>query len=243
MTPVAVVLAAGSGRRLQPLTERIPKCLIEIGGRPLLGRMLDNFAAAGIQRAIVVTGYRAGQIETYLQDRTWPLAIETVTNQDHATTNNAASLAAARARIDGDDVVLCDGDVVFSSSPVPALLRSAEACVLAVDAGAALGAEEMKVELGPDGRVRRVSKALNPRVCAGESIGVQKIGGAAVPLLWRALDLLLPAHAAVAYYEDAFQRLIDDGVPFGICPVASDCWMEIDDLADLNAARHRFASV
>jgi choline kinase len=166
-----------------------------------------------------------------------------VNNHQFDSTNNAASLAAARPIIGSEDFVLCDGDVIFSSSPIPSLLTAPTSCALVVDHGSELKDEEMKVEVAADGRVTRLSKLLSPNVSAGESIGIQKIGGRAVPLLWDALDQLLPARAASAYYEDAFQQLIDRGIPFGICPVESGTWMEIDDAADLNEARRRFAAL
>jgi choline kinase len=242
MRPTAVVLAAGSGRRLQPLTDKEPKCLLEVAGRPILGRLLDAVADAGVRRAVVVTGHLSRQVEEYIGALNHPLDVLVARNHAYATTNNAASLLAARAAIGTDGLLLCDGDVVFSSSPFPALLASAHPCVLAVDCMAALDAEEMKVQLDAGGLVKRISKALDPRAAAGESIGVQRISGDAVPMLWRALEELLPGRAADAYYEDAFQMLIDRGVPFGICPVESASWMEIDDLADLTAARHRFVA-
>lgn len=205
-----------------------------------MGRLLDAFSAAGVGRVILVTGYLASRVDEFLAASAWPFQTAVVRNKAFATTNNAASLAAARTLIGSDNFLLCDGDVVFSSSPIPALLASRDQCALVVDRNAALDHEEMKVQLGEDGRVTRISKLLSPAECAGESIGVQKIGGRAVAQLWDTLDRILPRRAADAYYEDAFQQLIDGGVPFGICPIASDAWMEIDDQADLEAARRRF---
>jgi choline kinase len=161
-------------------------------------------------------------------------------NGDYATTNNAASLAAAREAIGADSFVLCDGDVIFSDSPLPALLTVAEACALAVDRGRPLGDEEMKVQADSAGRVTRLSKRVDPLASVGESIGIQKLGGPALPLLWDELEAVVRADAATAYYEDAFQRLIDRGIRFGMSEVAPGSWLEIDDRADLDAARRQF---
>ena len=166
----------------------------------------------------------------------------TVRNPDYATTNNAASLAVARPVLGGEGFVLSDGDVVFSKSPLPALLAAAEPCTLAVDRGAPLGEEEMKVQLDDAGLVAQLSKRLDPGACIGESIGVQKLGGPALSLMWDELGLMMRADAATAYYEDVFQRLIDRGIPFGVSDVTPGSWLEIDDSADLAAALQRFGS-
>lgn len=241
MTTLAVILAAGQGTRLLPLTADTPKCLVDVGGRPLLGRMLDALAAAGTTRAIVVTGHRAERVESYLAAHPPPLRVSTARNAAYATTNNAASLAAARLAIGAEAFVLCDGDVIFSESPLDALLASAEPCTLVVDRGASLGDEEMKVRIDSRGLVAQLSKRLDPAACVGESIGVQKLGGPALPRLWEQLDAVLRVDAATAYYEDVFQRVIDSGERFGISGVTTTGWIEIDDAADLDAARRRFA--
>lgn len=237
---VAVILAAGQGTRLLPLTADSPKCLIQIGGRPLLARMLDALAAAGIERAIVVTGYLSDRVDAYLGARELPLHVTTVRNPEYAATNNAASLAVARPAIGDDAFLLSDGDVIFSESPLPALLAAAEPCTLAVDRGAPLADEAMKVQVDDTGLVAQLSKRLDPRACIGESIGVQKLGGPALSPMWDELGVVVRADATTAYYEAVFQRLIDRGIPFGVSEVRPGSWLEIDDSADLALARQRF---
>lgn len=237
---LAVILAAGVGMRLRPLTDDTPKCLLDVDGRPLLDRLFEGLAAAGLDRAVVVTGYLAERVEAHLAHTAPPLDVVVVTNDAFRTTNNAASLASARTTIGHEDFLLCDGDVVFSVNPVPALLAVDAACALTVDTSVSDDAEAMKVELAPDGRVKRISKSVSAAASAGESIGIQKIGGDAVPLLWEVLAPLVASEAATAYYEDSFQRLIDRGVRFGTSRVAPGTWMEVDDAADLEAARRMF---
>jgi choline kinase len=241
MTTLAVILAAGQGTRLLPLTADTPKCLIDVGGRPLLGRMLETLAAAGITRAVVVTGHRADRVDAFLAAIPPPLPVRTARNAAYATTNNAASLDAAREAVGDDPFVLVDGDVILSASPLAALLAAREPCTLAIDRGASLAEEEMKVQLGANGLVSRLSKRLDPQMCVGESIGVQKLGGAGLARLWNEVSSVVHADAASAYYEAVFQRMIDEGVPFGTSDVATSSWIEIDDHADLAAARRRFA--
>jgi choline kinase len=237
---LAVILAAGRGNRLRPLTDSTPKCLLDVAGRPLIGHLLDALVDAGVHRVVVVTGYLEERLVEYLATRSAPRELLTVRNPEYSTTNNAASLAAARGAIGSSGFLLCDADLIFAENPFPALLSSPDSCALAMDAQGPFGAEEMKVELSPDGCVTRISKALAPERAAGESLGVQKIGGPAVIALWAELAELLPREAQHAYYEDAFQRLIEGGIRFGVSRVTPGSWMEIDDAVDLAAARRRF---
>jgi choline kinase len=242
MMLTAVVLAAGSGRRLRPVTDRVPKCLIDVGGRTLLDRLLDALATAGVARVVIVTGYLADRLEAHVAARPAQLDCYCVRNPEYDTTNNAASLAAARQAIGAGGFLLCDSDVIFSVDLFSGLTAHPGDCVLAVDSSLPWHEEAMKVSLRADRTVRRVSKQVGEAESGGESIGLQKIGARAAPVLWDVLSPLVRSDAATAYYEDAFQKMIDRGVTFEIQPVLSGSWMEIDDAADLAAARTRFSS-
>jgi choline kinase len=98
----------------------------------------------------------------------------------------------------------------------------------------------MKALLDPEGNVRRLAKPLDPAACAGESIGVQKVSGPALPILWATLEAMRAAGDTQGYYEDAFQRMITAGVSFRTVAIGHHEWTEIDDLADLEDARARF---
>ena len=70
MLSKAVILAAGRGTRMQALTDQVPKPLLEVGGRPLLARVVDNLRQAGLADLLIVTGYRAEQVESHFADET-----------------------------------------------------------------------------------------------------------------------------------------------------------------------------
>ena len=108
----AIILAAGQGLRLKPLTNDVPKCLVPFRGRPILDRLLSALRAAGVSDVAVVTGYRA---ET-LRDR----GLTTRHNPDYASTNMVHSLFCAEDLLDGDDVLIVYGDILIR----PALLRA-----------------------------------------------------------------------------------------------------------------------
>lgn len=237
----AVILAAGSGSRLRPLTLDTPKCLLEVGGRTILSRQLDQIAAAGIDRAVVVTGYLADRVEDHLRRHPPPVPVALAPNAEWATTGNCMSVLTARPQVTAGGIVLCDGDVVLQGDALRRLVSDAAACGLLLDRETRLGEEEMKALVDGRGAVRRVSKQLNPAEAAGESIGVQKVSGPALQILWATLDAMREAGDTGGYYEDAFQRMLQAGVSFHTVLIGHHEWTEIDDLADLEDARARFA--
>ena len=84
----ALLLAAGTGSRLRPLTLDAPKCLTEVGGRPILARLVDNIRTQGITRLVVVTGYLEYRIREFLQKYAADMQVDYVFNPDYQTTNN-----------------------------------------------------------------------------------------------------------------------------------------------------------
>lgn len=240
MDLTAIILAAGLGSRLRPLTDETPKPLLDVGGRTILARQLERIAAAGIPRAVVVTGYRAEQVEEHLRHHPPPIEVRLAPNPLYATTGNCMSVLAAREHCAGRGIVICDGDVVLSGDALVRLVADPAPAALLLDTETALGDEEMKALLDAQGSVRRLAKALDPAQCAGESIGIQKVGGLALPIFWATLEAMRDAGDTQGYYEDAFQRMMHAGVSFRTVPIGHHEWTEIDDLADLEDARARF---
>ncbi|MEO8636953.1 MAG: phosphocholine cytidylyltransferase family protein [Gemmatimonadales bacterium] len=241
MSLQAIILAAGSGTRLRPLTLETPKCLLDVGGQTILARQLERIAAAGIGRAVIVTGYLADRVEAHLAAHVPPIPVALAPNPDFATTGNCMSVLAARGKIDAAGIVLCDGDVVITGDALSRLVAASAASALLLDTETPLAEEEMKALLDDQGNVRQLSKQLNPAVCAGESIGIQKVSGTALPIFWATLEAMRESGDTQGYYEDAFQRMISAGVNFRTVPIGHDEWTEIDDLADLEDATARFA--
>jgi len=187
---------------------------------------------------VVVGGHAIEALRAYLATRRAP-RVTVVTNPAFATTNTLASLVCAAPAVDGD-VFLLDGDLVFE----PAVLARLDGpgTRLAVDRGRPLDDDAVKVATDGD-RVVAVGKALpDGRRGEAESIGLARIDAAAAPALFATGRALLAAGATAAYYEAAFQRLIDDGVVLQAADVTSLKWEEIDDHADLRRAHSLFAA-
>ena len=233
-----VILAAGVSSRLRPLTDLVPKCLLELGGRTILGMTLENLVANGIGDIVIVTGYREDQIRRFVRDTFPALAVEFVVNERFETTNNSYSLWLTERAVGGDDIVLLDSDIVFDRRIIGLLIGAAHDNCLAMTGGEGLGDEEIKVEVAPGGAIRRIGKDIPPGDAAGESIGIEKMGGKFLGALYRILERMITGEQkANLFYEAAFQEAIVGGAEMMAVDVGELQCMEIDTAEDLHAAR------
>jgi choline kinase len=237
---IGMVLAAGAGRRLEPLTKDLPKTLLPVDGeRTILDIALRNLRQAGMEEVVVVTGFASHRIEERKADleATHDLRLELVFNDKALEWNNAYSLWCARDHFD-QGVVLCNGDTVHPRSVEESVLaaRGDDDLVLAVDAEKTLGEEEMKVHLSGEGYLDRINKALDPETAQGEYIGVTLIEPHAADALADALQATFERDPQL-YYEDGFQELADRGGKVRAAPIGTVEWVEVDDHADLARAR------
>jgi choline kinase len=173
----AVILAAGRGRRLEPMGWNKPKCLLEFGGRTLLARMLDAIASHGIRRIVVVVGYQRALVE---EEAARSVSCMFVENRAFETTNTIHSLWLALAHL-GDDYLYFNADILFDPAIVTAVL-SGRRTRLAVDVKPC-GSEEVKVIVDAEDRITRIGKTLPVSSCLGEFIGIARFtDGAATGL-------------------------------------------------------------
>ena len=240
---IGMVLAAGAGRRLRPDTDKLPKALLPVaragqhGEVTILDIALRNLAAVGLSDIVIVVGYAADAV----RDRAAALEREhgvrlTLVNNDRAEEwNNAYSLWLAREHF-AKGALLVNGDTVHPVSIEKTLLAAAgrAGIVIAVDDVKRLADEEMKVITGPDGRLSRITKLMDPALAHGEYIGATLIGAgaplaAALEATWRRDPSL--------YYEDGFQAFADRGGVIAIAPIGEVDWVEVDNHDDLRRAR------
>ncbi len=233
-----VILAAGASTRLRPLTNHLPKCLLEVGEKPILGRTLECLLANGITEVVIVTGYRESQIRKYVSDRFPRLAVTWLTNQQYDSTNNIYSLWLTRESVLDNDILLLDSDIVFDSRIIGLLLTSGHENCLAVTTGKPLGHEEIKVRVAGDGSIVEISKEVVPGKALGESIGIEKFSRPFVRTLFRVLDRKIVTEKNVnQFYEAAFQEVIDGGHSLVAVDVGELSCTEIDTPDDLETAR------
>lgn len=235
-----VIVAAGTASRLRPLTNDTPKCLLDVGGRPLLGRVLSTIAAAGATEIVIVTGFLEHLIQAAVREWAPELSVTFVSNPEYETTNNACSLLLARPRVAGAEFVLLDSDILFEPGVLQAVLASPHENALALRPADDLGDEEIKCELDEAGRVLAIGKHVPPGRAAGESIGIERFSARASRRLFEVLEERVRGRGLVReYYEASFQQLIEEGVAIHAVSVGGLYCAEIDTLDDLSAARLR----
>jgi choline kinase len=234
-----MVLAAGAGRRLQPLTDDLPKTLLPVDGeRTILDIALANLSHVGMEEVVVVTGFAAHRIEERRErlERAHGVRLELVFNPKAEEWNNAYSLWCAREAL-REGAILVNGDTVHPASVEERVLEArGPDLVLAVDDEKQLGEEEMKLHVTGDGLLDRINKSLDPATAHGEYIGVTLVEPAAAEPLAAALEATWRRDPGL-YYEDGFQELADRGGRIGIAPIGGAGWVEVDDHADLARAR------
>jgi choline kinase len=230
---IAVILAAGISSRLRPLTYAMPKPLLSVAGRPLLQRTLESLAANGIDRCVIVTGYRAPMIERFVGALESPVRVSFIHNPHFATTNNNYSLWLTKGAVLGQELLLLDADILFGKGILTRLLESPYTDALVMRRTHHPGPEEIKVELDAAGRVRCIGKDIDPRSATGESLGIERFSLATAAHLFRVLD---GRKHRYEFYEASFQEMIDQGVAIYAVDSGTDPCIEIDTPDDLRAA-------
>lgn len=230
----AVVLVAGVARRLAPLTDTTHKALLAVGGRPILARMLESLAAAGVGKAVLVVGHCADELRRVAGDRVGRMAVAYVDNPEY-TRGSCLSLYAARPYL-GEPVLVMDADVLFPRVFLRRLLDAPAPSALLLDRGFADTGEEVKVYTRGD-RVIALGKKVVPDAydSVGEGVGFFKCGAEAGPELVRCLRKVIDESRGANEYEDAIQMLLGTR-HVGWVDVTGLPWTEIDFVEDLRRA-------
>ena len=232
---IGVILAAGMAKRLRPLTDERPKCLLEVGGRTLLERTVDALLAADITEMVVVTGYRASMIRDFLTEHYPTMTIHFIHNADYEHNNNIFSLWMTRPYTDGRDFLMTDSDILMDPAIVGRISRQADTA-LAVNRHA-LGEEEIKVIVNEQQRVTELSKTCSISRAIGESVGVERITPEYSTALFRELEQMIEREGLIdIFYERAFERLIPQGHYFRAVDTTDLYSMELDTVDDYREA-------
>ncbi len=239
---IGMVLAAGAGRRLRPDTDGLPKALLPVDGQvTILDIALRNLAAVGLRDIAVVVGYAAEAVRERAAglEREHGVRLALVDNDRAEEWNNAYSLWLARGHF-AAGALLVNGDTVHPVSVEKTLLAAGgqepRDIIIAVDDVKRLADEEMKVIIGADGRLTRITKLMDPALAYGEYIGATLIGADAAAPLASALEATWRRDPSL-YYEDGFQELADRGGVIGVAPIGEVDWVEVDNHDDLRRAR------
>ena len=239
----AVILAAGVGARLRPLTDTTPKCLVSIGDRTLLARHLDVLAALPeIDGVGIVTGHLGEQIgaavDAWRSATGSALPIDTVDNPRFRA-GAILSLAAARPWLLASDCVVMDADVLYGAALMTRLVRSPYRNCFLLDETAIRTGEEMMV-CANKRRVLHLARSSETSTWSGwdelgEGVGFFRVTAADAPALLAEVDALLAAGRHDVDYEVALDAFVKTCVA-GFERVSDLAWIEIDFPADVKRA-------
>lgn len=226
----ALILASGIGKRLYPLTKDKPKALLEIGGKTLLERHIQNLNNCGVSDIVIVVGRFADRIEQALG-----ADIKYIYNPFDNISNNLVSVWLARNEIK-DGFILIYVDVLYDNQILQRLLTIEEDISIGVDKKDRCLVEDMRVKV-VDGFVVEINKTMNISEAYGEYIGMAKFSNNGARLLIDSLEEIVREGDLSLWFASALQRLIDKGNRIHACFTENKPWIEIDFPEDLERAR------
>jgi L-glutamine-phosphate cytidylyltransferase len=220
----AVLLAAGLGSRLGPLTERIPKALISVGGEPLLAHAVRFALRAGARDVTVVGGYGYELVEAAIARRA--LAVTLVRNEAFRD-GNLVSLMTARPRLAADrELLVMNIDHIYRPAVATIVAAPATDVTAFIDTDRALGADDMKVERDAGGRVCRISKTLE--TWDAGYVGMTKVPATAAARYWAMADAALAEEGRAIHVERVLARLATTDAPPACRDISGHGWLEVD---------------
>jgi L-glutamine-phosphate cytidylyltransferase len=230
----AVILSAGKGSRLLPLTAERPKCLIELSGRSLLEWQLDALRDAGIAEMVIVTGFRDDLVDAVAERRD---GVRTLFNPFYHVADNLGSVWMARAELDRDTLLL-NGDTLISPSLLARVVEAETGPIaVTVDEKETYDADDMKV-LREGDRLLRIGKALEPGGYNAESIGLLAFRGEGPMLFAGQVDRMMRRPDGTRrWYLRAIDALAQAGADVRTVSIRGEEWQEVDFPEDVEAAK------
>lgn len=230
--PVAVILAAGLGSRLQAVHSAKPKGFVEVEGLPIIARSVAALQRAGIREFVFVVGWQKQAYELWCAVEC-PGAV-CVENADYTTTGSLRSLLLGSAAVPGRDILLVESDLLYEQRAPDLLLASPSADTVLIS-DFTRSRDEVWVYAAP-GEPSRLAHLTKQRAGGsepvGELVGLSRVSAALLAQLRRAAESLSPA----AHYEDGFNAVAERH-SISLLRVPGLAWCEIDDAAHLERAR------
>ena len=227
----AIIVAAGMGKRLEPLTKNTPKPLLRIKDGTILEHQLQNLKSCGITDTVIVVGYLAERIKQVGGPN-----IKYIFNPDYETTNSLVSLWYAREEMNNDFIYL-HADVIFHPEILQELLKVQDDICLSVEKKKCRP-EDMKVKV-KNGLITEINKTMTLSDAYGEFIGIAKFSSAGALALRGALDTLVINSDPMFWFESSIQWLADKGYQVHKLDTEDKPWIEIDFPEDLDKARNK----
>lgn len=231
----ALILAAGLGTRLAPITNDKPKSLVPVNGKPILMKQIENLLENGITDITIVSGYKAEILEKAVHE-IYP-NIKIINSIDYATTNNMYSAYIARDAIGNNSFLMMNADVFYDASIIRSLLEDESENEIVTDIGTYIE-ESMKV-IESEGRLIKISKEIRPEEALGASIDVYKFSKEGAKAFFaKCIEYIEEKKELKMWSEVALNDILPE-IVFKACSL-NGRWLEIDNHDDLAAAEKLF---
>jgi len=236
----AIILSAGRGSRLLPLTEARPKCLLAVGGTTVLSHQLDALERAGLARATVVTGFMPSLVEAEIETRSGPMAVETLFNPFYQVADNLASCWMARGAMD-TDFLLINGDTIFEDALLEDVLAPAAGPIqVTIDKKRDYDSDDMKVSLEGE-RLTAIGKTLAAGETDGESIGMLRFTGEGPERFVAKLEQMMRTDEGTsAWFLKAIDHIAKSGGAVMTRSIEGRTWSELDTAEDYDRVKQLF---
>lgn len=236
----AIILAAGRGSRLLPLTTNLPKCLLPIGNTTVLGMQLDTLSAHGIKTVTVVTGFNSHMVKAEIKARPAGPRVKTLFNPFFQVADNLASCWMARESM-REDFLLINGDTLFSPELLQTVLGAPKKDIaVTIDQKDHYDGDDMKVTL--DGsQLTAIGKTLALTQTDGESIGMLRFMGAGPKIFRNELKRLMKTpEGTTSWFLSAIHGLAESGQHVDTINIKGAEWSELDTPEDYEICRSLF---
>lgn len=231
-----IILAAGVGSRLRPLTDNMPKCMVPVNNVPLIGRLTNQLKEFGdLLRINIVVGYKAEVLENYFEGTN----INLINNEEYSITNNMYSLYLAMSQLDiSKGVIVINSDCIYEDGVVKACIQNEGSCIM-IDSDF-FNEEAMKVFIEDD-YIRGISKKYPKMENTFTSIDMYKFNQHDAMQLFEQVKSIISTGEKNSWTEVAIHEAVESKkINVQALPINGMKWYEIDNLEDLNTASKLF---
>ena len=242
----AIILAAGMGKRLGEYTKNNTKCMVPVNGVPLIDRVLNQLSSLKLSRVVIVVGYEGQKLIDYIGNEYNGLKIEYIFNSIYNKTNNIYSLALAKDKMQEDDTLLLESDLIFDDrlfslvvdNPCPNLALVAKYEAWMDGTMVQIDDERNIVNFVPKEAFRHEQADSYYKTVNIYKLSKEFSANRYVPFL----EAYMKAIGNNEYYENVLRILsFLDCKDLKALPITDEKWYEIDDKQDLDIAEALFA--
>ncbi|MBL4708581.1 MAG: phosphocholine cytidylyltransferase family protein [Flavobacteriales bacterium] len=234
----ALILAAGTGSRLFPLTKSTPKCLTQVNGKSILERLVDNLKKQGFKRLVIVTGYKHECITAVLGSNSGDLSIEYIHSPLYLTTNNIYSLWMAR-NIINEPFVLLESDLVLDTTLLDKMIYPDKMAVAKMQPWL----DGTTVSLNQQNKVTQFQKGTSDTYTdiRYKTVNIYSFSLSSWQAVIKKLNQYVSMGNVNCYYESVFAEMVsDNNLSFESVSFDHKPWYEIDTIKDLAEAEKLF---